>query len=87
LLSADRLPLGQPYSDWLVVPKTPQAHRQAIDYAQGLKDQPELLRVELYLADRPEDLALDRVRAYAKTRRIRQLAWVGEGEPTIESID
>jgi ATP phosphoribosyltransferase regulatory subunit len=87
LLSADRLPLGQPYSDWLVVPTTPDAHRQAIDYAQTLKDQPELLRVELYLADRPGDLAPDRVRDYAKTRRIRQLVWVGSGEPTIESFD
>ncbi len=87
LLSADRLPLGQPYSDWLVVPQTAQNHRQAIDYAQSLKDQPERLRVELYLADRPEDLASDRVRDYAKTRRIRKLAWIGSGEPTIESID
>jgi ATP phosphoribosyltransferase regulatory subunit len=84
LLAADRLPQHQPSSDWLIVPRTPQDHRQAMDYAQTLKHQPDLVRVELYLA---EDLGLDRVRHYAKTRRIRQIAWVGGAEPTIEAID
>lgn len=83
LLSSSQLPRHTPASDWLVVPKTPQADAAAFTYAQKLRDSEHLVRVEMNLGERsPAD-----IREYARRRRITYIAWIeASGTPTIETL-
>jgi ATP phosphoribosyltransferase regulatory subunit len=83
LLSGSHLPRQTPASDWLVVPKTPQAEAAAFAYAQKLRDSEHLVRVEMDLGQRsPAD-----IREYARCHRITYLAWIkADGTPTIETL-
>ncbi len=83
LLSSSQLPRHTPASDWLVVPKTPQADAAAFTYAQKLRDSEHLVRVEMNLGERsPAD-----IREYARHRRITYIAWIeADGTPTIETL-
>ncbi|MDC0831814.1 ATP phosphoribosyltransferase regulatory subunit [Geitlerinema sp. CS-897] len=75
LLTGDRLPTNTPASDWLVVPSTPRAQAAAFSCARELRQASELVRVELLLEEFSDG---DRVRQYARSRRISHLAWVTE---------
>ncbi len=83
LLSSSQLPRQTPASDWLVVPKTPQAEAAAFAYAQKLRDSEHLVRVEMDLGGRsPAD-----IREYARRRRITHIAWIqADGIPAIEIV-
>ena len=84
LKSGDRLPAGEPASDWLVVPVTPQAYGAAFTYARELRAARQEVRVELELGERetPSD-----VRDYARKHRIGQIAWIKAGEtPEVEKV-
>jgi len=84
LLHLNQLPTFTPPSDCLVVPLHSHAHREAIAYAQKLRDNGQGLRVELYLEDdrSPED-----VRAYARQRRLGRVAWIRPGAlPDLETL-
>ncbi len=68
------LPKTIPPSDWLVIPTSFQASKQAFAYAQTLRRAPHIVRVELELKMRtPEE-----IRQYAKQEGISYLAWVDE---------
>lgn len=83
LLSTNQLPKLTPASNWLVVPETPQACAAAFAYAEKLRNSLHLVRVEMDLGDREPDA----IRAYARGRRIQQIAWIkAEGLPVIESL-
>jgi ATP phosphoribosyltransferase regulatory subunit len=83
LLSSGQLPRQTPASDWLVVPKTPQAEVAAFAYAQKLRASEHLVRVEMDLGGRsPAD-----IREYAHRRRITYIAWMNaDGTPAIETL-
>jgi ATP phosphoribosyltransferase regulatory subunit len=83
LLQTDKLPQQTLASDWLVIPQTPQAESAAFAYAQKLRHSEHLVRVEIDLGGRsPEE-----IREYARTCRIKRLAWVQvDGSPIIESL-
>jgi ATP phosphoribosyltransferase regulatory subunit len=83
LLSSSQLPHQTPASDWLVVPKTPEAEVAAFAYAQKLRDSAHLVRVEMDLGGRsPAD-----IREYARCRRITHIAWIDTtGTPVIETV-
>ncbi len=84
LKTADRLPREIAQSDWLVVPRTPEAYGEALAYANKLKDTPELVRVELYLEDAASPAT---VRDYARQQAISRIAWIGPGAfPEIEAL-
>jgi ATP phosphoribosyltransferase regulatory subunit len=83
LLSSSQLPRQTPASDWLVVPKTPQAEAAAFAYAQKLRDSEHLVRVEMDLGGRPPA----DIREYARRRRITHIAWIqADGIPAIEIV-
>jgi len=83
LLPSQQLPHATPASHWLVVPETPQAYTAAFAYAAKLRTSQHLVRVELNLSDSDPD----KIREYARHRRIQQIAWIKpEGLPTIEAI-
>ncbi|MGB3615972.1 MAG: ATP phosphoribosyltransferase regulatory subunit [Elainellaceae cyanobacterium] len=84
LLRTGQLPISTPASNWLVVPKTPEAHGAAFAYAQTIRESAALIRVEVDLSDRG---SLEKARQYARERRIEQLAWIDEaGTPTVERL-
>ena len=79
------MPDATPASDWLVVPKTPQAALAAFQYAQTIREGNALIRVELYLE--PEDDAAI-IRDRARDRRISRIAWITEDSPpAIETVN
>ncbi len=85
LFKQNLLPQHTPSNDWLVVATTPQAQNAAFAHAQTLRDAPNLVRVEVYLADNTQP---DAIRDYARQRRIGQIAWVGDrDQPIIEPIE
>jgi ATP phosphoribosyltransferase regulatory subunit len=83
LLEDQQLPQEAPASDWLVIPKTPTAHKQAFLYAQKLRHVQHPIQVEVELSARSRTQLL----AYAKERRITYLAWVDAlGVPEVEVL-
>ncbi len=83
LLTKESLPQEAPRSDWLVIPKTPDAQKSAFVYAQTLRNSANLLRVEVELTARSRSDIL----AYSHDRRISHLAWVsGDGTVEIEVL-
>lgn len=85
LLATGCLPTSTPASDWLVVPKTPQAATAAFQYAQTIREGNALVRVELYLE--PEDDG-QIIRDRARDRQISRIAWIAEdGVPEIETVN
>lgn len=84
LLPSGCLPTATNPSDWLVVPRTPQAVAAAFTYAQTIRDSASLIRVEVHLHP-DEDPAL--VRHLAQQRHITRIAWIGtDGLPEIEAL-
>ncbi|MBD2040678.1 ATP phosphoribosyltransferase regulatory subunit [Microcoleus sp. FACHB-672] len=84
LLPGGQLPAYTVPSDWLVVPVSSQADAAAFAYAQKLRQDGDLVRVELDFGQRETPEA---VREYAQQRRIKQIAWVKDaGEPEIETL-
>lgn len=85
LLATGCLPETIPASDWLVVPKSPQAATAAFQYAQTIREGQALVRVELYLE--PED-EVSSIRDRARDRHISRIAWIAEdGTPEIETVN
>ncbi|WP_028082954.1 ATP phosphoribosyltransferase regulatory subunit [Dolichospermum circinale] len=77
-----QLPQNIPASHWLVVPETPGAEAAAFDYAEKLRNNPELLRVEIDLGGRD----VSAIRQYASDRSITKIAWIKtDGSHTIEA--
>lgn len=76
LRSTGQLPQKTPPTQYLVVPKVPQAQAAAFTFAQTLRQSGEngqVVRVEMNLeAGQTEET----VRDYARSRQIRQIAWV-----------
>ena len=84
LLPTGQLPAQTPPSDWLVVPKTPEAIAAAFAYAQTIRDSAHLVRVEVDLLPRDSQ---DATRRYASDRRIGHIAWIAaDGTPEIEPL-
>ncbi|MGD1860129.1 MAG: ATP phosphoribosyltransferase regulatory subunit [Leptolyngbyaceae cyanobacterium] len=84
LLGTGCLPEAIPPSDWLVVPKTPQAAIAAFQYAQTIREAEAVVRVELYLE--PDD-AVEIIRQRARDRHISRIAWITETQPPeIEAV-
>ncbi|MDJ0692131.1 MAG: ATP phosphoribosyltransferase regulatory subunit [Xenococcaceae cyanobacterium MO_188.B32] len=83
LLPTGKLPQQTLASDWLVIPQTPQAESAAFIYAQKLRNTQPKIRVELDLGGRsPEE-----IKEYARTSRIKNLAWIQEdGTVTTENV-
>ncbi|MBE7382529.1 MAG: ATP phosphoribosyltransferase regulatory subunit [Leptolyngbya sp. SIO1E4] len=85
LITTGCLPEATPASDWLVVPKTPQAATAAFNYAQTIREGNALIRVELYL-EPEEDAAV--IRDRARARRIGRVVWIAEdSSPEIETVN
>jgi ATP phosphoribosyltransferase regulatory subunit len=85
LLAEGQLLKETPPSEWLVVPRTPEAVAAAFAYASKLRDSTHLVRVEIDLEMREND---EEAMEYARDRRIAQIAWVNvEGFPTIETVN
>ncbi|NJR49773.1 MAG: ATP phosphoribosyltransferase regulatory subunit [Leptolyngbyaceae cyanobacterium CSU_1_3] len=81
LLQMGQLPTQAPPSDWLVVAASPQAYAIAFAHAQKLRADPGQVELDLSGGDR------EAIQAYARSRRIAQIAWVGvDGIPTIETL-
>ena len=77
-----QLPQNIPASHWLVVPETPGAEAAAFDYAEKLRNNSELLRVEIDLGGRD----VSAIRQYASDRSITKIAWIkADGSHTIEA--
>ncbi|MEY3401944.1 MAG: hypothetical protein RLZZ86_1559 [Cyanobacteriota bacterium] len=77
-----QLPQNIPASHWLVVPETPGAEAAAFDYAEKLRNNTELLRVEIDLGGRD----VSAIRQYASDRSITKIAWIkADGSHTIEA--
>lgn len=83
LLSAGHLPTQTPASDWLVVAQTPQMQAIAFAHAQTLREASESVRVELDLSGGDRET----IRAYARRRRIAQIAWIdADGSLIVETL-
>lgn len=84
LLDSPNLPQTTPPSDWLVIPTSFQASKAAFTYAQKLRNQEQLVRVEIdLLMSNPKG-----IRDYARNEGITYLAWVDEhSQATIETIN
>jgi ATP phosphoribosyltransferase regulatory subunit len=77
-----QLPQNIPASHWLVVPETAGAEAAAFDYAEKLRNNSELLRVEIDLGGRD----VSAIRQYASDRSITKIAWIkADGSHTIEA--
>ncbi|MCW9681180.1 ATP phosphoribosyltransferase regulatory subunit [Dolichospermum planctonicum UHCC 0167] len=77
-----QLPQNIPASHWLVVPETPGAEAAAFDYAEKLRNNSELVRVEIELGGRD----VSAIRQYASDRSITKIAWIkADGSHTIEA--
>ena len=84
LLPGGQLPAYTVPSDWLVVQVSSQAEAADFAYAQKLRQDGDLVRVELDFGQRETPEA---VREYAQQRRIKQIACVKDaGEPEIETL-
>ncbi|NEQ47402.1 MAG: ATP phosphoribosyltransferase regulatory subunit [Leptolyngbya sp. SIOISBB] len=78
------LPEVTPPSDWLVVPKTPQAAIAAFQYAETIREAEAVVRVELYLE---ADDDAETVRQRARDRNINRIAWIADAHPPeIEAV-
>ncbi|OAB56714.1 ATP phosphoribosyltransferase regulatory subunit [Phormidium willei BDU 130791] len=85
LLSGDQLPEQTPSSDWLVVPRSPEAQAAAFAFAGQLRQKEDLIRVELCL-DHPVEA--QRLRDSARRRRVTQIAWVeADGSSETELVN
>ncbi len=76
LRSTGQLPQQTPPTQYLVVPKVPQAQAAAFTFAQTLRQSGEngqFVRVEMNLEPGQTE---ETVRDYARSRQIRQIAWV-----------
>ena len=83
LLPTGKLPQQTIASDWLVIPQTPQAENAAFIHAQKLRNTKAPVRVELDLGGRSPEA----IKQYARTSRIKNLAWIQENGTSItESI-
>ena len=84
LLNSPYLPKITPPSDWLVIPETSSAVKQAFDYAQKLrKNSEKIVKVEIDLEFRTPET----IRDYAKNEDILSLAWISEnGTAKIENL-
>ncbi len=82
LLSSSRLPQETPASDWLVIAENSAATRAAFIYAQNLRNSPDLIRVELDLGGKTPE----KVREYAKSCRIANLAWIKADGSSVTEI-
>lgn len=77
-----QLPQNIPASHWLVVPETPGAEAAAFDYAEKLRNNTELVRVEIDLGGKD----VSAIRQYASDRSITKIAWIkADGSHTIEA--
>ncbi|MFM5945958.1 MAG: ATP phosphoribosyltransferase regulatory subunit [Dolichospermum sp.] len=77
-----QLPPNIPASHWLVVPETPGAEAAAFDYAEKLRNNTELVRVEIDLVGKD----VSAIRQYASDRSITKIAWIkADGSHTIEA--
>ncbi|MFM6756509.1 MAG: ATP phosphoribosyltransferase regulatory subunit [Dolichospermum sp.] len=77
-----QLPPNIPASHWLVVPETPGAEAAAFDYAEKLRNNTELVRVEIDLGGKD----VSAIRQYASDRSITKIAWIkADGSHTIEA--
>jgi ATP phosphoribosyltransferase regulatory subunit len=77
-----QLPQNIPASHWLVVPETPGAEAAAFDYGEKLRNNSELVRVEIDLGGRD----VSAIRQYASDRSITKIAWIkADGSHTIEA--
>jgi len=77
------LPQDTPPIDWLVVPIA-NAYAAAFAYAQTIRDATPSIRVEVELSG---ETRADAVRATARDRSIRQIAWISaDAEPELESL-
>jgi ATP phosphoribosyltransferase regulatory subunit len=84
LLPTGQLPTTTPVTHTLVVPMNPRAYGAAFAHAQTLRQNAELLPVELDLSPQVSPSA---VREYARDRGIAQIAWIaGEGDINLEII-
>ncbi|MBL1210559.1 ATP phosphoribosyltransferase regulatory subunit [Geminocystis sp. GBBB08] len=84
LLNSPNLPKITPPSDWLVIPESSSAVKQAFNYAQKLrKNSEKIVKVEIDLESRtPEE-----IKNYAKNEGILSLAWISEnGTINIENL-
>lgn len=84
LLAANSdLPQTTPPIDWLVIPRNPQGEAAAFIYAQTLRNSEHLVRVEVELGGRSPEA----IREFARSRGMKNLAWVGvDGTPIIETL-
>lgn len=77
-----QLPQNIPASHWLVVPETPGAEAAAFDYAEKLRNNTDLVRVEIDLGGKD----VSAIRQYASDRSITKIAWIkADGSHTIEA--
>jgi ATP phosphoribosyltransferase regulatory subunit len=76
------MPQATAKSDWLVVATETTAIAAALAYAQELRSQPELVRVEMYLNS--SDQA--QIQQIAIDRGIRKIAWVSANSTKIEEL-
>lgn len=82
LAAASDLPQATPPIDWLVIPQNARAEAAAFNYAQTLRNSAHLVRVEVELGG----LSKEAIREFARSRGIKNLAWVGvDGTPIIET--
>lgn len=78
-----QLPQNIPASHWLVVPETPGAEAAAFDYAEKLRNNTDLVRVEIDLGGKD----VSAIRQYASDRSIIKIAWIkADGSHTIEAV-
>ena len=80
--NATRNPRQAAKSDWLIVPTAPAAIAAALTYAQKIRSNPELVRVETYLND--DEPA--QIRQIAIERGIAQIAWISTDGASIEAL-
>lgn len=84
LMGVGCLPETTPPSDWLVVPKSPQAANAAFQYAQTIREADAVVRVELYLEPEAD---VETIRHRARERKISRIAWIAEdAAPAIETV-
>ena len=78
-----QLPQTLTTSNCLVVAKTPEAMQAAFAHAALLRQDPNIVAIELELEFRTEDA----VRAHVRSRGISQIAWVsGDGVVSLETV-
>ena len=85
LHGSSQLPKASRMSDWLVLPRSPEAHAAAHAYARTLRQTEPNQRIEVGL----EEIAAsaESARDYARRRGVKKVAWVeGEGKVTIETL-